>query len=131
MTDVAKRKPVGGVDAFLATLQHPLLPEVIALRKIVLGADPRIGEEIKWNVPSFRTKEHFATMHLRAKGQLQLILHFGAKKREVLVVGVPDPDALLDWLGPDRASMKFTGIKDLRAKRQALEQVIRHWIERV
>ena len=131
MTDATKQKSTGDVDAFLDALQHPLLPEIIALRKIILGADPRIGEEVKWNSPSFRTTEHFATMHLRAKGQLQLILHFGAKKREVAASGIPDPDALLDWLGPDRASVKFTGMDDLRAKRQALEQVIRHWIERV
>lgn len=131
MTDATKRKPASDVDAFLATLQHPLMPEIIALRKIILGVDPRIGEEIKWNAPSFRTTEHFATMHLRAKDQLQLILHFGAKKREVAAAGIPDPDALLDWLGPDRASVKFTGMDDLRAKHQALGQVIRHWIERI
>lgn len=131
MTDATKRKPDSDVDAFLATLQHPLMPEIIALRKIILGVDPRIGEEIKWNAPSFRTTEHFATMHLRAKDQLQLILHFGAKKREVAAAGIPDPDALLDWLGSDRASVKFTGMDDLRAKHQALGQVIRHWIERI
>lgn len=127
--DATKRKPPSDVVAFLGALQHPLMPEIIALRKIILGVDPRIGEEIKWNAPSFRTTEHFATMHLRAKGQLQLILHFSAKKREAAASGIPDPDALLAWLGPDRASVKFTGMDELRAKRQALEQVIRHWIE--
>jgi len=55
------------VEAFLASLDHPFKPEILALRQVILGADPSIAEGIKWNAPSFRTSEYFATMHLRAK----------------------------------------------------------------
>ena len=66
------------MDAFLASLDHPFLREILALREIILGADPSIVEGIKWNAPSFRTSEYFATFHLRARDGVQLILHRGA-----------------------------------------------------
>ena len=32
----------------------PALAEIVeAIRKIILGADPEVGEQIKWNSPSF------------------------------------------------------------------------------
>jgi hypothetical protein len=119
-----------GVDAFLASLDHPFKRAVLALREIVLGADPRIAEGIKWNAPSFRTSEWFATFHLRAKDGVQLILHLGAKKRTG-PIAIADPQSLLEWLAADRASVKFRGLEDVEAKRSAFEAVIRQWIEHV
>src|SRR5690606_29648292 len=101
-------KPAVTVQSFIAALDHPLKLEIAALRQLLLGVDSKISEEIKWNSPSFRTSEHFATMHLRAKDSLQLILHLGAKsKRTVPPDAIADPHKLLHWLGPDRASVKF------------------------
>ena len=123
----------GDVEAFLASLEHPRKPEILALRQIILGADRSIGEEIKWNAPSFRTSEHFATFHLRAKDGVQIILHFGAKKREDRAAGVriADPGSLLEWLAPDRASVKFADLEDIDAKRSAMTKVVRQWIKLV
>ena len=72
----APREPEG-VEAFLAALDHPFKQEVLALRQIILGADPGIAEGIKWNAPSFRTSEWFATFQLRARDCVQVILHLG------------------------------------------------------
>ena len=70
------------VVGYLRDLEHPLKKEIEAVRRIVLGFTPAIGEGIKWNVPSFRTAtEYFATFNLRAKDSVQLILHLGAKVR--------------------------------------------------
>ena len=118
------------VDTFIAALDHPYEREILALREIILGADPRIGEGIKWNAPSFRTSEWFATFHLRAKDGVQLILHLGAKKRAA-AVAIADPASLLTWLGADRASVRFRGLDDVDAKRAAFAAVIRQWIEHV
>jgi hypothetical protein len=60
------------VETFLASLDHPFKQEILALRQIFLGADPSIAEGIKWNAPSFRTSEYFATFHLRAKDGVQV-----------------------------------------------------------
>lgn len=122
----------GRVAAFIAALDHPRRAEIVALRDLVLGADPAISEEIKWNAPSFRTSEHFATMHLRAKDCVQLILHLGAKsKRAVPREAIEDPAGLLTWLGPDRASVRIEGPEDLERKAGPLVAIIRGWIRNV
>jgi hypothetical protein len=117
------------VETFLAALEHPSKPVILAVRRIILGADPTIADGIKWNAPSFRTSEYFATFHLRAKDGVQVILHRGAKKRDDAAGGIADPEALLEWLGSDRASVKFRDLKDVEAKRSALTDVIRQWIK--
>ncbi|OJH38391.1 DUF1801 domain-containing protein [Cystobacter ferrugineus] len=119
------------VEDFLASLEHPFKQELLALRQIILGADPRIAEGIKWNAPSFRTAEYFATFQLRAKDGVQVILHLGAKKRDDLGSGVAlaDPEALLEWLATDRASVRFRDMKDIDAKGSAFASVIRQWIQ--
>lgn len=69
------------VDAFMAALAHPCKAEVETLRGIVTSVDPRIAEGIKWNAPSWRLGEYFATTHLRARQGIAVILHLGAKTR--------------------------------------------------
>lgn len=121
------------VETFLASLDHPFKQEILALRKIVLAADRNIAEGIKWNAPSFRTSEYFATFHLRAKDGVQLILHLGAKVRDTSISdgAIADPHALLEWLGKDRATIKFRDLKDISAKQSAFADVIRRWIKYV
>ncbi len=41
------------VDAYMQKLKHPRAEVVEALRRIILSADHEIGEEIKWNAPTF------------------------------------------------------------------------------
>src|SRR5262245_25378593 len=87
-TTKPKKAPAGApnldpaVAAMLRTLRHPLKAEIEAVRLIILGANSGIGEGVKWNAPSFRTpKDWFATMHVRSKESVQLILFVGVKKR--------------------------------------------------
>lgn len=128
----SNRKPTATVESFLAALEHPLKDEIVALRQLLLGVDPAISEEIKWNAPSFRTSEHFATMHLRARDSLRLILHLGARPgRAVPRDAIADPDGLLKWLGPDRASVSLQDSDDLAHKGKALVAIIRQWIRHV
>jgi len=118
------------VEVFLASLEHPRKPVILALRQLILDADPRIAEGVKWNVPSFRTSEHFATLHLRAKDGVQVILHLGAKTRDTAVTGiaVDDPQGLLVWLAKDRASATFRDLDDIAARGSAFTQIVRQWI---
>jgi hypothetical protein len=121
------------VETFLASLDHPFKQEILALRQIILAADPTISEGIKWNVPSFRTSEYFATMNLRAKSGIGVILHFGAKKTDISSTGVavPDPDRLLAWLGKDRAMVMFRDLNDIAERRSAFTALVREWIGHV
>ena len=119
------------VESFLAALEHPSKDTIVALRRIVLAADARITEGIKWNAPSFRTSDWFATFNLRAKHGVQLILHRGAKVRADAMGAIANPEGMLEWLGPDRASVRFRDLDDVQAKREAFAGLIRHWIDRM
>lgn len=116
------------VDTLMATLEHPHRDAIAALREIVCGADASIAEGVKWNAPSFRTTEYFATTHLRAKTGIGLILHLGAKVRDIPSVTVDDPKGLLTWLAKDRAMAGWSGLAELRAQAPALQALIRNWI---
>jgi hypothetical protein len=41
------------VNEYMTSLKHPLADVLEALRQIILKTDPQIGEEIKWNAPTF------------------------------------------------------------------------------
>jgi hypothetical protein len=118
------------VDRFMAKLQHPCKAEIQALRRIIVAVDPAIAEGIKWNSPSFRTGEYFATTNLRAMSGVGLILHLGAKVRDLPAGGVriDDPGRLLKWLGKDRAMVEFGTMKEIESSKLALQSLLRQWI---
>jgi len=122
-----------GVVAFLRELDHPLKPAIQAVREIILGASPEVREGIKWNAPSFRTTEYFATINLSARDRVRLILHRGAKVKGDAVSGAPiaDPAGLMEWLASDRCLVTFADGEDVRAKRAALEGIVREWIRQL
>ena len=82
-------------------------------------------------MPSFRTTEYFATLHLRMKVGLGLILHMGAKVRDTPAVPVEDPEGLLTWLARDRALITFADLEEIQARQVALVALIRQWIQAV
>lgn len=118
------------VDAFMAELVHPHKPEIEALRALMLGVAPAVQEGVKWNAPSFRTSEYFATTRLRAKSGFSVVLHLGAKARQLPAGGVTidDPARLLKWLGPDRAIVEFASADAFNSAKTALQAVLRQWV---
>ena len=121
------------VDKFMATLEHPFKAEIEAIRRLMLGVDPSVREGIKWNAPSFRTTEYFATTNLRSRAGVGIILHLGAKVRKLPADGVriDDPMKLLKWLGKDRAMVEFGNSQDLGEKAAAFQLILRQWIKYV
>jgi hypothetical protein len=123
------------VIAFLRELDHPLKQEIETVRQIILSVSPEIREGIKWNAPSFRTTEYFATLNLRAKDgkdRVWLILHTGAKvKDNTKVMQIDDPAGLLQWLARNRCLVTFGDGREIQSKRTALEAIVRDWIRQV
>lgn len=121
------------VDDFMRNLDHPFKDGIEAIRQMILAADPAIAEGVKWNAPSFRTREYFATFHLRGKRGVGLILHLGAKARALTAggVGIADPEKLLEWLGADRARVVFETRAEVEAKAEALTRIVRQWLAHV
>jgi hypothetical protein len=118
------------VDAFMAALDHPSKALLEELRRVVTTVDPSIAEGIKWNAPSFRTTEYFATTNLRAKRGIRGVLHLGARAREVPDGGITidDPTGLLKWLAKDRALVEIPDARSLKDGRAALQAILRQWI---
>jgi hypothetical protein len=118
------------VDAFMAALEHPAKDTVEQLRAVILASDPSITEGVKWNSPSFKVKEYFATTNLRTKAGVGLVLHFGAKVRDVSAgkERIQNPDGLLKWVAKDRATVEFKDAKDVKARAPALQAILLQWI---
>jgi hypothetical protein len=123
------------VDAFLVSLAHPLEAELQQVRRLMLGLGPSIREEIKWNSISFRNeRDFFATVHLRARAAVQLILFTGVKKKATAETGVPveDPSSLIErWLARDRCLVSLGAGAAFRANRAALAALAAAWLRSV
>jgi hypothetical protein len=126
----AGARKAGDVGEFMRELEHPLKKDIETVRRIILNVDPGISEAIKWNAPSFRTMDFFATVNLRSRECVQLIFHTGAKVKATATTGVniADPAGLLKWLAKDRCLVTLGAGKDIQAKRAAFEAIVREWI---
>ena len=115
------------VDRFMADTNHPCKVAIEALRELILAVDPGIQEGVKWNAPSYRTTDYFATTNLRDKAGVGIILHLGAKIRAE-AVAIDDPQHLLTWHGTNRASLSFGGIEDVRRHAAAVTAILAQWL---
>ncbi|HEX2617978.1 MAG TPA: DUF1801 domain-containing protein [Flavobacteriales bacterium] len=133
----AARKPAAphadDVDAFMAALDHPMKAEIEAVRRAILAADPSITEGIKWSGPSFRTSDFFATLNNpsnpRTSDHVALVLHTGVSVKGLALQGaIADPEGLLKWVAKDRCLVTFRSGAEIKAKRAALQAIVRAWI---
>ncbi len=77
------------VEAWFKALRHPLAGLAAQVRAAILGADARIGEEIKWNAPAFFYKgpmapfdpkeyrRHLVVFNVQRKDCLRLVFWHG------------------------------------------------------
>jgi len=118
------------VNELIQALDHPLLPVIELLRATILAAHPEIGEGVKWNSPSFYFQSpatFFATINTRP-GPIRLILHQGAKASGAPKPEIPDPKGLLEWLGKDRCSITFHDMKQIKANKSPIQDIVRQWV---
>ena len=123
--------PVGTAD-LLANLDHPRKADILAVRRAILAADRRIADGVKWNSVSFLTNEYFATVHLRSKASVQLVFHFGAKKRDLPEIKLTLPPGFpVRWLGRDRCLVDLGAGAGLKSRLPVLRDFVRQWIRYV
>lgn len=108
------------VDAWFAAYDNPQKKLVLAVREVVLAADERVTEAIKWQAPTFLYAGNIASFYPRAKQHVSLMFHQGAS--------LPDPGGLLEGAGDTSRVAKFADADDLAAKEVALQQLIRAWV---
>jgi hypothetical protein len=118
------------VDAYMQRLKHPLSDVLEALRQIILKTDPTIGEEIKWNAPTFfytgdmrpfnpkEYKRYLVVSNIFRQDCIRLVFWGGARAN--------DTSGFLEGDYADgRRLASFYGMSDVRSKKKALQNALR------
>ncbi len=107
------------VDAWMASYDNPMKPVVQAMREVILKADPRLEETIKWQAPTFTYKGNLASFFPKSKKHASLMFHQGA----TIKGNFPN----LVGEGKEARSFKVTDLADLDAKRDELQAICVAW----
>lgn len=111
------------VDEFLLRLEHPLKAEIEAVRTIILNANAKLNERIKWNAPSFYYLEDLVTFHLRPQDQFILVFHHPA------IVEIESDLLVGDY--KDRRLMYFGSVAEVKTAKEELQHILNQLIARV
>jgi hypothetical protein len=109
------------VDAWLAAYANPQKPVVTRVREIILDADPRIGEVIKWSTPTFVYRGNLASLQPRATKFVSLLFHEGAS--------IPGTHPRLDGGGDHARYMRIADLADADDAAAELMAIIRAWCD--
>lgn len=134
LTEAQNPKDAAAVATHIEKLPAALIEPVRLLRELLLGADPQVGERIKWNNPAF----YFTGPMLPAdpKAHAREIAVFNLFKERLMLVfthgaGLDDPAGLLGGAFKDsRRTIVFQGMDDIRSKGAALQDIVRDWIRK-
>ena len=121
------------VDSYMEKLDYPLKNVAQAVRELILNTDPEIGEEIKWNAPTFfytgemrpfdpkEYKRYLIVFNLFQKDCLRLVFPSGARVNET-------SGLLTGSYADGRRLAMFRSMDDVNAKKDALQKVIKEWL---
>lgn len=118
------------VTKFLDEQNHPYRNEIEQLRLIILGANNKLSENIKWNGPNYSfADEDRITMRIQPPKQVQLIFHRGAKVKEQPKDKLIREDfGILTWKGNDRAIATFKNMQEIENSKTILTKIVTAWI---
>jgi uncharacterized protein YdhG (YjbR/CyaY superfamily) len=110
------------VNKFMDKLKHPFKKEVQVVRDIIKGVNKNITEQIKWQAPSFSYHdEYLVTFNLRDPSRIHLVFHNPMISRV--------KSKLLEGDYVDRRMTYFADLKDIKAKKPALEKALKDFIK--
>lgn len=116
------------VEKFISTLPKPQRELVAAVRAMILSADPKLAERIKWNAPSFGYgSEDRITFNLR-KG-VMLIFHRGAKTEGDVAFVFKDPSDLVEWINNERGTVTFASLADAQTSEAKFVKLVKAWLK--
>lgn len=90
------------------------------MREIILGADSRVTESIKWQTPTFSYKGNIISFN-PTKNLVSLLFHRGAE--------IPGDHPRLEGDGRLARTMRFADIDEVQAGREDLESSVRAWCD--
>jgi hypothetical protein len=109
------------VGAWFERYDNPMKPVVQRIRDIVLAADPRVDEVIKWQAPTFIYKGNIASFYPKSRQHASLMFHLGAK--------IPGSHPRLEGTGDTSRVFKVTDLDDAEVARPELESIVRSWCD--
>jgi hypothetical protein len=118
------------VETFLASFEHPMRDEVLALRAAILRANPTLTEHIKWNAPSFcHADDDRVTFRFAPKGSaVQLVFHRGAKPKDSKGFRFEDKSGLIVWAAPDRGIVTLATAAQVEAATEKVAELVNAWV---
>ncbi len=135
---MAKSKDVNdspSVTAYIQKLDPAFSKLIETIRQLILTTDKEIGEQIKWNSPSFFYQGEMKPFN--PKEYKRDIIVFNIRKDVVLLVfptgnSIPDSTGFLEGDYTDgRRIAKFKSMDDVKNKGKDLQKVIKEWLKLV
>jgi hypothetical protein len=109
------------VDAWMAKYDNPMKPVVQAVREVILNADKRITETIKWQAPTFVYKGNLASFFPKSKQHASLMFHQGAS--------IKGDFPSFEGGGETGRMMKFADLAEVKKKSAELRRVVKAWCD--
>jgi hypothetical protein len=108
------------VDRWLEAADGPVAGMMRRARDIILAADGRVTESIKWKTPTFAYRGNIASFN-PSRQLLSIMFHRGAE--------IPGTHPRLEGDGRLVRTMRFADPDQLEAGRAELEAVVRAWCD--
>jgi hypothetical protein len=109
------------VDVWFDKYDNPMKEAVQRTRDVLLDADPRLGEVIKWSTPTFTYKGNLVSVQPRAKQFVSLLFHTGAS--------IPGDHPLLEGGGDTARYARLDGVDAVERAKPQLEAIVRAWCD--
>ena len=109
------------VDAWFERYDNPMKDAVLRTREILLDADPRLDETIKWSTPTFTYRGNLVSVQPRAKQFVSLLFHTGAS--------IPGEHPLLEGGGDTARYARLDGVEGVESAKPELEAIVRDWCD--
>ena len=109
------------VDSWFEGYDHPLKDAMLRVREVILGADARMDECVKWSTPTFTYEGNLVSFQPRAKKFVSLLFHRGSE--------IPGDHPRLEGDDALARIMRFTDFGDVEVHREDLEVVVRAWCD--
>ena len=109
------------VDAWFERYDNPMKDVVQRVREIILDADARIDECIKWQAPTFTYQGNLASFYPKSRQHASLMFHVGAK--------IPGQHPRLEGTGDTSRVMKIGSLEEAETARPELETIVHAWCD--
>ncbi len=107
------------VDQWFSRYDNPMKPVVQRIREIMLGADKRIDECIKWQAPTFTYQGNIASFFPKSKQHASLMFHLGAR--------IPGNHRRLVGTGDTSRVLKLGTLAEANAAKGDIQRIVKAW----